>query len=148
MKSNEIKVLLKDIRRQIEAMNKETSTESSKESCRIGLSESIGDQMAAAMAAAGMEICYFAGRKPCETDYLAISGAKFPKVSPELIERFNECTMRLEEDSASEVRYELMSKFFHKGAIEDAIQDLEKSFKKKAIIDGWIDNEEDVWMNK
>ena len=148
MKAKDIKVLLNDVRRQIESINQVSSTESSKESCRRGLSESIGDQMAAAMAASGMEICYFAGRNPCETDYLAISGARFPKVSSELIDRFNECTMRLEEESASQVRYELMSKFFHKGAIEDAIQDLEKSFKKKAIIDGWIDNEEDVRMNK
>ena len=36
------------------------------------MTPSVGDMMAVAMAAAGMSVCDFAGRVPCETDYLAI----------------------------------------------------------------------------
>ena len=39
----------------------------------------IGEVHAAAMAAAGMTLCDFAGRIRCETDYLAISGARLPR---------------------------------------------------------------------
>ena len=44
--------------------------------CRV--SANVGDIMAAALAAAGSFALCVGGFRPCETDYLAASGAVFP----------------------------------------------------------------------
>ena len=76
----------------------------------------VGDMMAAAMAAAGMTLCDFAGRIRCETDYLAISGAKFPEdVSPDELYAFNRKTLKPDMTEADEFeRYRLVASFFHR----------------------------------
>lgn len=88
---------------------------------------SVGDMMAVAMAAAGASICDFAGRVPCETDYLAISGAKFPEsVTLKQIERFNRATRFLPDDVASAVRYEYMSVFWHPESFDKRMSEIER----------------------
>lgn len=83
--------------------------------------------MAVAMAAAGMSICDFAGSVPCETDYLAISGAKFPEsVTDEQMERFNHATRFLPDDAASAVRYEAMSAFWHMDQFDARMAEIER----------------------
>lgn len=80
------------------------------------MTPSVGDMMAAEIAAAGMSSCDFAGRVPCETDYLAISGAVFPSsVSREEMEAFNRATLKPIMDEADEViRYQKIATFFHR----------------------------------
>ena len=91
------------------------------------MTPSIGDMMAVAMAAAGMSICDFAGRVPCETDYLAISGEKFPEtVTAEQMERFNRATRFLPDDVASAVRYEAMSVFWHLETFDARMAEIER----------------------
>ena len=75
----------------------------------------VGDMVAAAMAAAGMSLCDFAGRIRCETDYLAISGATFPSVPAVELEAFNRKTLRPNMTEADEFeRYRLIATFFHR----------------------------------
>ena len=70
--------------------------------------------MAAALAAAGSFALCIGGFTPCETDYLAASGAVFPPVPVEELERFNRETMRDFMDEAAEhERYRKIAKFFH-----------------------------------
>ena len=91
------------------------------------MTPSVGDMMAVAMAAAGMGICDFAGRVPCETDYLAISGAKFPEtVTAEQMERFNHATRFLPDDVASALRYEAMSAFWHLETFDARMAEIER----------------------
>ena len=91
------------------------------------MTPSVGDMMAVAMAAAGMSICDFAGRVPCETDYLAISGAKFPEtVTAEQMERFNRATRFLPDDVASALRYEAMSAFWHPEQFDARMAEIER----------------------
>lgn len=91
------------------------------------MTPSVGDMMAVAMAAAGMNICDFAGRVPCETDYLAISGAKFPEtVTAEQMERFNRATLFLPDDAASALRYEAMSAFWHLETFDARMAEIER----------------------
>ncbi len=80
------------------------------------IAANVGDMMAAAMAAAGMVACDFAGRIRCETDYLAISGATFPAdVTREEMEDFNRKTLKAVMDEAGEFdRYRLIATFFHR----------------------------------
>ena len=50
----------------------------------------------------------------CETDYLAASGAVFPPVPVEELERFNRETLREVMDEVAEhERYRKIAKFFH-----------------------------------
>ena len=78
-------------------------------------SANVGDMMAAAMAAAGMIACDFAGRIRCETDYLAISGATFPDVSVAELEAFNRATLKSDMSEADEfARYSKIAEFFHR----------------------------------
>ena len=44
------------------------------------MTPSVGDLMAAAIAAAGQNVLLLGGRRACETDYLAACGATFPEV--------------------------------------------------------------------
>lgn len=84
--------------------------------CRV--SANVGDIMAAALAAAGSFALCVGGRTPCETDYLAASGATFPaSVTYEQMVDFNRRTLRPEMDEADEqVRYAAIATFFHRGA--------------------------------
>lgn len=79
------------------------------------MTPSVGDMMAVAMAAAEMSICDFAGRVPCETDYLAISGAVFPSsVTRAEMEEFNRQTLKPVMEEADDVaRYRKIATFFH-----------------------------------
>lgn len=78
----------------------------------------VGEMTAAVMAAAGMNICGFACRVACETDYLAISGATFPAtVSRAEMEAFNKRTMKPVMDEKAEFeRYCKIATFFHGGS--------------------------------
>ena len=83
--------------------------------CRV--SANVGDIMAAALAAAGSFALCVGGFRPCETDYLAASGAVFPTVPVEELERFNRETMRDFMDEAAEhLRYEKIALFFRRTA--------------------------------
>ena len=75
----------------------------------------VGAMVADMLAAAGATLCDFAGRVACETDYLAISGATFPKdVTREEMEEFNRRTLRAVMDEAAErARYAAIAGFFH-----------------------------------
>ena len=75
----------------------------------------VGALAAAMLAAAGATVCDF-GRTPCETDYLAISGAVFPSDVPrEELEEFNRRTLRECMSEADEhARYAAIAKFFHR----------------------------------
>lgn len=80
--------------------------------CRV--SANVGDIMAGALAAAGAFALCIGGRTPCETDYLAASGAVFPPVPVEELERFNRATLKPVMDEADEVaRYRKIATFFH-----------------------------------
>lgn len=80
--------------------------------CRV--SANVGDIMAATLAAAGAFALCIGGCTPCETDYLAASGAVFPPVPVEELERFNRETMRDFMDEAAEhERYRKIAQFFH-----------------------------------
>ena len=93
----------------------------------MSMAPSIGDLMAVAMAAAGASVCDFAGRVPCETDYLAISGAKFPEsVTAEQMARFNHATYALPDDERSAVRYEAMSAFWHPDPFDERMAEIER----------------------
>ena len=81
--------------------------------CRV--SANVGDIMAAALAAAGSFAFCIGGCTPCETDYLAASGAVFPPVPVEELERFNRETMREFMDEAAEFdRYRRIAMFFRR----------------------------------
>ena len=83
--------------------------------CRI--TANVGDIMAAALAAAGAYALCIGGCTPCETDYLAASGAVFPPVPVEELERFNRETMRDFMDEAAEhERYRKIALFFRREA--------------------------------
>ena len=79
------------------------------------------------MAAAGANVCDFAGRVPCETDFLAVSGARFPeKVTADMIARFNHVTYMLPDDEKSAVRYEAMSAFWHPETFDSRMDEIER----------------------
>ena len=81
--------------------------------CRV--SANVGDLMAVALAAAGSFAFCIGGRTACETDFLAASGATFPPVPIEELERFNRETMRdFMDESAEHERYRKIAKFFHR----------------------------------
>ena len=83
--------------------------------CRV--SANVGDIMAAALAAAGSFALRIGGFTPCETDYLAASGAVFPPVPVEELERFNRETMReFMDERAEHERYAKIALFFRRGA--------------------------------
>ena len=79
-----------------------------------GFGGNVGEMMAAEMAAAGTCALILGGATPCETDYLAASGAVFPSsVTAEEMEEFNRETLRPEMDEADEfARYAAIAKFF------------------------------------
>lgn len=81
--------------------------------CRI--TANVGAIMAAALAAAGSSALCIGGHTACETDYLAASGAVFPPVPAEELERFNRETMHDFMDEAAEHRrYEKIALFFRR----------------------------------
>ena len=83
--------------------------------CRV--SANVGDIMAVALAAAGSFAFCVGGFTPCETDYLAASGAVFPPVPVEELERFNHETMREYMDEAAEhERYAKIALFFRRSS--------------------------------
>ena len=111
-----------------------------------GLGANIGEMMAVMMAAAGATLVNFAGSLPCETDYLAVSGAKFPETSMEMMQKFNDITMRLPSDEASEIRYEMMSVFFHPEQFEDKMRSVKakvRRMEKSSKVYEWNDFEEE-----
>lgn len=78
------------------------------------VSANVGELMAVALAAVGALPAYIGGSTPCETDYLAASGAVFPTITMEQAEAFNRATMRDEMDEAAESRrYRMIAEFFH-----------------------------------
>lgn len=78
---------------------------------------SVGDMMAAAIAAAGQNILLLGGRWACETDYLAASGAVFPAVPLAELVEFNRRTLREDMDEAAEhSRYAQIAQFFGRRA--------------------------------
>ena len=88
-----------------------------KKSDEKDLSPSVGDLMSVAIAAAGGSICDFAGRIHCMTDYLAISGARFPTtVTEEEMIAFNRQTLKpVMEEADERARYVAIASFFSKG---------------------------------
>ena len=75
---------------------------------------SVGDMMAAAIAAAGQNILLLGGRWACETDYLAACGATFPDVPLAELDAFNRRTLREDMDEEQEMRrYAAIASFFH-----------------------------------
>lgn len=100
-----------DVRRVMEFQEPQRATETS--GCFGG---NVGAIAAAVLAAAGSTLCNCAGRTPCETDYLAISGAVFPSDVPrEELEEFNRRTLRECMSEADEhARYAAIAKFFHR----------------------------------
>lgn len=80
-----------------------------------GFGGNVGAMAAAMLAAAGATMCNPAGRITCETDYLAISGATFPKdVTRDELEAFNRRTLReVMDEAAEQARYAAIAKFFH-----------------------------------
>jgi hypothetical protein len=81
--------------------------------CRV--SANVGDLMAAALMAAGSYAVRLGGRSACETDYLAASGAVFPPVPVEELERFNRETLFEGMDEAAEFdRYRRIAMFFRR----------------------------------
>ncbi len=80
-----------------------------------GFGANVGSAMDAALAAAGSTVCDFAGRIVCETDYLAISGARFPDVPIAELVAFNEATLKQNMTEADEFdRYRKIATFFHR----------------------------------
>lgn len=77
-------------------------------------SANVGEMMAVALAAVGAQPAYIGCETPCETDYLAASGAVFPPITAEQAEAFNRATMREEMDEIAEARrYRMIANFFH-----------------------------------
>ena len=78
------------------------------------MTPSVGDMMAAAIAAAGQNVLLLGGRWACETDYLAACGATFPEVPLAELVEFNRCTLCEDMDEAREMRrYAKIASFFH-----------------------------------
>jgi len=78
---------------------------------------SVGDLMAAAIAAAGQNILRLGGRWACETDYLAACGATFPDVPLAELAAFNRRTLREDMDEEQEMRrYAAIASFFRRDA--------------------------------
>lgn len=80
--------------------------------CRV--SPNVGDMVSVMLAAAGAYAPICGGSTPCETDYLAASGATFPaSVTREEMEAFNRRTLREVMDEAAEMRrYMAIAGFF------------------------------------
>ena len=80
------------------------------------VSSNVGEMISAALMAVGAVPAVIGGSVPCETDYLAASGAVFPEVSIEEMESFNKATIyaNMSEDDEQR-RYIAIAKFFHKG---------------------------------
>lgn len=78
------------------------------------MTPSVGDMMAAAIAAAGQNVLLLGGRWACETDYLAACGATFPEVPLAELVDFNRRTLREDMDEEQEMRrYAAIASFFH-----------------------------------
>ena len=80
------------------------------------VSSNVGEMISAALMAVGAVPAVIGGSVPCETDYLAASGAVFPEVSIEEMESFNQETLfaNMSEDDEQR-RYIAIAKFFHRG---------------------------------
>ena len=80
------------------------------------VSSNVGEMISAALMAVGAVPAVIGGSVPCETDYLAASGAVFPEVSIEEMESFNQATLfaNMSEDDEQR-RYIAIAKFFHRG---------------------------------
>ena len=75
----------------------------------------IGDIMSAAISAAGQRVLCIGGKTPCETDYLAACGMRFPNVPHAELERFNRETLREDMDESLEhLRYAKIARFFRR----------------------------------
>lgn len=106
---------IRDVQRVAEYEDAKRDYTDQETDCRV--SANVGDIMAAALAAAGSFAFCVGGCTPCETDYLAASGAVFPPVPVEELERFNRETMRDFMDEAAEhERYRKIASFFRRGA--------------------------------
>ena len=82
--------------------------------CRV--SANVGELMAVALATVGAYALCVGGFWPCETDYLAASGAVFPPVPVEELERFNRETLRpIMDEAAEHERYAKIADFFRRG---------------------------------
>ena len=83
-------------------------------------SPSVGDQIDLALALADGKVpgIVFGGLEPCETDFLAAAGAKFPEsVTIEEMEAFNRATLKPDMDEADEhARYAAIAQFFRRSA--------------------------------
>lgn len=78
------------------------------------MTPSVGDLMAAAIAAAGQNVLLLGGRWACETDYLAACGATFPEVTLAELVEFNRRTLCEDMDEAKEMRrYAMIANFSH-----------------------------------
>ena len=75
----------------------------------------VGDAIAVALAAAGQCVIVVGGKSPCETDYLAACGMRFPDVPTAELERFNRETLREDMDESLEhLRYAKIARFFRR----------------------------------
>lgn len=81
-----------------------------------GFGCNVGELLAAEMAAAGTQALVLGGQTPCETDYLAASGATFPADVPRAeLEKFNRETLREVMDEKTEMeRYAAIATFFRR----------------------------------
>lgn len=112
-----IKKLAEDIRRVMEYRERqESGRDRGEEVAPSPVAANVGDMMMIAMAAAGNFPVRCGGSTPCETDYLAASGAVFPKTEREKLEAFNRATLMETMDEAAEMRrYQMIATFFHSG---------------------------------
>ena len=80
------------------------------------VSSNVGEMISAALMAVGAVPAVIGGSVPCETDYLAASGAVFPEVSIDDMESFSQATLfaNMSEDDEQR-RYIAIAKFFHRG---------------------------------
>lgn len=80
------------------------------------MTPSVGDMMAAAIAAAGQNVLRLGGSTACETDYLAACGATFPADVPlaDLV-AFDHATLCADMDEYHEMRrYAAIAGFFRR----------------------------------
>ena len=114
MKRKELWQLMKDVQRVEEFKMSAILSNMPEADGRV--SSNVGEMISAALMAVGAVPAVIGGSAPCETDYLAASGAVFPEVSIEEMESFNQATLfaNMSEDDEQR-RYIAIAKFFHRG---------------------------------
>ena len=120
---------LEELRERISLLKANAETKKTKKDTAVSsgnyVSANVGELIEVQLRAAEKTVCDIAGRTACETDWLAISGARFPKdVDNEILEEFNRITLDidLDPDVSSKIRYECISMFFHDEPLKDGLR--------------------------